>query len=349
MEQNLCKYFNNCGGCQIQGLNRQEYFDKKLNNLKQILDTKNITYENLEPLLIFPIGIRRRANLKIDFGCNIGFYKKNSNDVVAIKNCQMLDFEINNIIKYLPLIFKTFVKRSDGNILITKVENGITLDFENINITPLDLPKLKKFAEKFNIIRIANRNEILYENQTPFIVFNDIKVPYSSNSFLQPSQNGENAITETIKKFIGSNKLGKVADLFCGLGIFSFYLKDIAEQIYSFDCDEDAIRQINKISKQHNLKINAKSVDLFTHPLSSEKLNQFDLIVLDPPRDGAKVQIEKIVKSSVKNIIYVSCNPITFVRDCRILLDNGYKIRTIQPIDQFANTNHLELVANIYK
>lgn len=349
MEQNLCKYFNICGGCQIQGLGVEEYKNKKLSTLKSIFEKANLSIEKINDIITLPVGIRRRANLKIDFGCNVGFYKHASNDVVSIKYCQMLCYEINNVLKYLPIIFKTFVKRSDGSIFITKVENGLTFHFENINITPLDLPKLKAFAQKFNIIQISSGKEILYESEVPFIIFNNVKITYPINTFLQPSKNGEECIVNMLKQFVGTTNITKVADIFCGLGLFSFYLKDIANEIFAVDCNEEAIKQINKIARQHNFNIKAKNTDLFSHPIRSEKLNDFDLLVLDPPRDGAEKQVKEIASSDVKHIIYVSCNPITFARDAKILIDAGFKIKNIQPIDQFTYTNHLELIADIYK
>ena len=127
---------------------------EKTFNTSLKFEKANLSIEKINDIITLPVGIRRRANLKIDFGCNVGFYKHASNDVVSVKYCQMLCDEINNVLKYLPIIFKTFVKRSDGSIFITKVENGLTFHFENINITPLDLPKLKAFAQKFNIIQI---------------------------------------------------------------------------------------------------------------------------------------------------------------------------------------------------
>ncbi|MGN0929898.1 MAG: class I SAM-dependent RNA methyltransferase [Alphaproteobacteria bacterium] len=349
MNDNKCKYFNVCGGCQIMEENFDTYVDIKTKKFLESLKSKNIVAENILPVATFPTGIRRRANLKIDYGCNVGFYKRASNDVVGIKSCRMLVPEINRIIPYLPILFKSFVKRSDGSIFITKVSNGLTMHFENINISPLDLSKIKGFAEKLGIIRVSNAREIIYSSEIPFVEFGGVKVPYPINSFLQPSLEGENKIVEVVKEFIGGAKVGKMADLFCGLGLFSFYLRNNASDVYAFDCNDEAIKEINKVAKQNNFNIKAKCVDLFSKPLRVEKLNEFDLIILDPPRDGAKNQILEIAKSDVKKVIYVSCNPLTFVNDAEILQKAGYKIGTIQPIDQFSYTNHIELVSFFFK
>ncbi len=347
MVNEVCKFFNLCGGCQIQGVPVEQYLDRKSFMLSQLFEKNHIVVGDILPIISFNVGIRRRASLKIDFGNNIGFYKKSSNDVVGIDSCQLLNPIINSLISPLRKLFNSFVKRSDGALFITCVDNGVCIDFIDINITLLDLPKIKDFATNHNIIRVSDGKNVLFQSLEPVISFNSIAVPYPINSFLQPSIEGQNAIVESVLKLIDTKH--NVADLFCGLGLFSFYLYDMVESIASFDCDVKAIQNINKVAKKLNLNIIAKDVDLFKKPISSDKLNQFDLVVMDPPREGAKNQALQIANSSLKHIIYVSCNPNSFIKDVQILINAGFKIRSIQPIDQFSYTNHLELVADIYR
>lgn len=344
-----CKYFGKCGGCQIINLSDAEYIADKLNNLKSTLEHNQIEYKKLNDIISFPTGIRRRASLKVDYGCNIGFYKPLSNDLVVITNCPLLCEEINALIPYLRPFMKSFVKRSEGSIIITNVENGITIHFENINLTLLDTPKIKDFAIKHNVIRVSSQKEVLYESENPYVILGGIKVPYPLDTFLQPSIESQEAIIDTVAKFMGGNSYNHIGDLFSGLGLFSFNFIKNAKQITAFDCDTSAIKQINIIANSHHLNIKAKAIDLFKKPIKIDTLNTFDLVILDPPRDGAKSQTEQISKSNIKNIIYVSCNPHTFASNVKVLLQNGYKIEEIQPIDQFPNTKHLELVAKIVK
>lgn len=345
MTNSECKYFKLCGGCQVANVEPLA----KVVKLRDSLVKRKIEFGEMRDVITFPVGIRRRANLKIDYGCNVGFYQRASNDVVGIKSCRMLLPEINKIIPYLSVLCRTFVKRSDGSIFITKVANGLSVHFANVNISPLDVPRIKTVAEKLGIIRVSSGREIIYSSGIPVVEFGGVKVPYPINSFLQPSVEGENKIVEVVKEFIGGAKVDKMADLFCGLGLFSFYLRDNAGEICAFDCNEEAVREINKVARQNDFNIKAKCVDLFAKPLNAEKLNKFDVVVLDPPRDGAKNQVREIAKSDVARVVYVSCNPLTFVNDAVILQKAGYEIETIQPIDQFTYTHHLELVAMFVK
>ena len=342
MIENKCMYFGVCGGCQIQGVNEAEYCTQKMNHLVEILD--GIKYEKLEPMITFESGIRRKATFKIDYGCNIGFFKYRSNDVVPIQKCPLLLPEINALILPLRKLFKTFVKRSDGSIVVAKVDNGLTLHFESINIMLLDKQKIKEFAEKYNILRITSGAEELYKKEEPIVIFNSVKIPYPPKTFLQPAKETEQKIVDTVLSYLGKKHFARAGDVFCGLGLFSFYLKDIVDEILAVDCDDDAIKQLKRIAHSYHFNIDAKQADLFSKPLKVERLNELDLIVLDPPRDGAKHQCMEIAKSSVGTVVYVSCNPLAFKTDAKILTDGGYKLKKITPVDQFPNTKHLELV-----
>ncbi len=342
MIENKCMYFGVCGGCQIQGLNRTEYESQKMNHLIEVLG--DISFEKMNPIITFESGIRRKATFKIDYGCNIGFFKAKSNDVVPIMKCPLLVDEINALILPLRKLFKSFVKRSDGSIVVARVDNGVTLHFENINIMLLDKQKIKEFAEKYNILRITNGAEELYKKEEPVVVFNSVKIPYPPKTFLQPALMTEQKIVDVVFDYLNGRKFSNVGDFFCGLGLFSFYLKDVADRVFAFDCDEDAVHQLTRIVHSRHFNIEARQTDLFVHPVKSEKLDELDLIVLDPPRDGAKAQVSEIAKSKVKTLVYVSCNPLAFKTDAKILTDGGYKLKKITPVDQFPNTKHLELV-----
>ena len=346
-----CKLWGICGGCNLYNFKPEDYINHKYSYLKNLLNIKES--KTIKPI-IETNGLRRRINLKIDYGNNLGFYKEKTNNIINVINCNLIDPRINKIIPNIQNLIKTFIKRSNGEILITIVDNGVTLDFNNINIMQLDLPKIKTFAEKNNIIKITNKKNILYFKEEPIITFNNISINYT-NSFLQVSKEDEFHIVKTVKNYIKdfynnfSNNKINIIDLFCGLGLFSLHLYPIANEILGIDCDKTAIENCKKTISKHKLPIKLKTKNLFTNPITSEILNKFSLIIIDPPRVGAKTQIENIAKSSVPYIIYISCNPISFKEDMNILIENGYKVNSITPIDQFKFTKHIELVSSFTK
>ena len=182
MIENKCMYFGVCGGCQIQGVDLAEYKLQKMSALKEILT--GLDYEKLNPIVTFSSGIRRKATLKVDYGCNIGFFKAKSNEVVPIQKCPLLLPEINALLLPLRKLFKSFVKRSDGSIVVVKVENGLTLHFENINIMLLDKQKIKEFCEAYNILRLTSGAEERKASKKLLILFWAIWVAKNLKSLL---------------------------------------------------------------------------------------------------------------------------------------------------------------------
>jgi 23S rRNA (uracil1939-C5)-methyltransferase len=137
----------------------------------------------------------------------------------------------------------------------------------------------------------------------------------------------------------------RIADLFCGVGPFALRLAQRA-QIAAFDSDAGAIAALQKASRAPGLKpVKAEARDLFRRPLLPHELREFDCVVFDPPRQGAQAQSQKLAASQVPVIVAVSCNPATFSRDARVLVDGGYRLETVIPVDQFRHTPHVELVA----
>jgi 23S rRNA (uracil1939-C5)-methyltransferase len=141
-------------------------------------------------------------------------------------------------------------------------------------------------------------------------------------------------------------KAKEVGDLFCGIGTLTLPIAQKA-RVRAFDADRRAIDALNEAQKRNQgLKpFTARARDLFRDPLSPMEMKDLDAVVLDPPRAGARAQCERIAKSKVPRVVMVSCNPATLARDLRILLDGGYGLDAVTPIDQFLYSPHLEAVA----
>jgi 23S rRNA (uracil1939-C5)-methyltransferase len=160
---------------------------------------------------------------------------------------------------------------------------------------------------------------------------------------LQATVAGEETLAALVKDYCGRAK--HIADLFCGVGPFALRLAEHA-RIAAFDSDAGAIASLQKASHAPGLKpVKAEARDLFRRPLMPQELREFDCVVFDPPRQGAQAQAERLAASQIPVIVAVSCNAATFARDARILVDGGYKLEAVTPVDQFRHTPHVELVA----
>ena len=143
----------------------------------------------------------------------------------------------------------------------------------------------------------------------------------------------------------------RVADIYAGFGAYSFAVSHLVKKITAFEGDEKMVDLINKNAAANNLanKISAECHDLFLNPIRAKELKNFDLVIINPPRNGAAPQVLEISKSVVKNLIYVSCNPQSFAHDAKILIDAGFQIKNLTALDQFYSTKHLELIAIFQK
>jgi 23S rRNA (uracil1939-C5)-methyltransferase len=173
-------------------------------------------------------------------------------------------------------------------------------------------------------------------------------VPLPPGAFLQATAQGEAVLSRLVVDFCAG--ADRIADLFAGVGTFALRLAAQA-RVVAFDEDESAIHALQRaaIGAAGLKPLHAERRDLFKTPLSAAELNRFDAVVFDPPRQGAQAQSREIAAGTVPTVVAVSCNPGTFARDMRHLLDGGYRLVSVIPIDQFRYSAHVEIVALLQK
>jgi len=305
MEIKKCPFVNLCGGCRYD-FSDPNYRDEKSASLPRLDYTHDPIWG--------AVGTRRRADFAFGDG-HFGFYKKQSKDIVDITHCPNVVDEINAV---LPVVSK-LPWGGAGSVLITQCENGIDIVVDSV--VPHFGKDFKSAVDKLppQIIRFVWNDTVVRQYYTPQIKFNDKILDYPPHAFLQPTVATEQILRDMVVKYTGDAK--RVADLFCGLGNFTF-----ATHATGFDIVGNGIKR-----------------DLFKRPLGVRQLDNYDVVIMDPPRNGAMAQSKELSKSNVKKIIYVSCNPNTFVRDSDILTRGGYKLTVLIPVDQFVGSDHWEM------
>lgn len=299
-----CPFFNICGGCKYDFADIH-YREKKLSELSTLPITDNAIWTD--------IGTRRRVDFAFADG-KFGLYQKKSKNIIPINNCPLLHADINKILQKISELPWS----GGGSCLITKCDNGI--DVAITSTVPYFSSNFKNAIEKIKeVINVTWNEKIVKRTNTPMISFDNVQIEYISGAFLQPTIPSENIIRNLVVRATTGAK--HTADLFCGLGNFTFALN-----ADGFDISGNGIKR-----------------DLFTNPLTVGMLSKYDCVVMDPPRAGAIAQCKELVKSTVSRIIYVSCNPITWNRDASILTRGGYKMVKLTPIDQFVGSSHWEL------
>jgi len=165
---------------------------------------------------------------------------------------------------------------------------------------------------------------------------------------LQATALGEETLAQLVLQHIADAK--SVADLFAGVGPFALRLAERA-RVLAVDNDAGAIDALRRASAAtRGLKpIIAERRDLFRRPFLAQELVGLDAVVFDPPRQGAEAQARELAKSPVPTIVAVSCNAATFGRDTKLLIDGGYRLGDVTPVDQFRYSAHVEIVARFVR
>lgn len=326
MLKQKCTYFGKCGGCVWQDLSQQDYIAKKESFICHAFQDVGLSI-TLAPMILIPTGTRRRASFAF-MGSHFGYNESKSHKIVDITACPLLTSTINNILTTLKQTIGML--KSSGDCFVTETPSGLDIHIKDKKGMP-KLPELELLSTLSTEPTIAR---VIY-NDTP--IFEKAPLPATADSFSQPSQEGEDALIRLMITNIGPAK--KAVDLFCGKGTFTKPLLDKGLCVMGYD-NSDSVLTLGAYGQQR---------DLFRNPLIVDEFKGLDLVVLDPPRAGALAQVTQLAQTNVAHIIMISCNPKTAARDIKLLVDNGWKIQSITPVDQFTYSNHIELVAVLKK
>ena len=285
-----------------------------------------------------------------DGALRVGFSAAGSHAIVAIDACPILDPALRgalNAARALADALKPTAKPLD--IQVTAASNGLDIDIRGSGPLPSSLiATLSRLAEQHRLARLTRHGELVLMRAPPVISIGAARLTLPPGSFLQATAAGEEVLAALVMKHCHGAK--RIADMFCGVGPFALRLAARA-RISAFDSDSNAIVALQKAATSTSgLKpVKAAARDLFRRPLMSPELRDYDAVVFDPPRQGAQAQAQQLAASKIPTVVAVSCNVATFARDARILLNGGYRIEAVTPVDQFRHTPHVELVARFQK
>lgn len=336
----FCPHFTHCGGCQIQQWQSDAYRLWKRGLVVTALKNQGITAE-VEPLIDAQGEGRRRATLhvrKTTEGVIAGFNAARSHDIHPLDQCPIL---VPALATAPAIARRIGALIGDCDVAFTASETGLDVD---VTTRRKATPPLAALAEAEKLARLSLNREPYVTRFAPEITAGTAAIRLPAGSFLQATRAGEATLAMLVIENVGKAK--RIADLFCGVGIFALRLAGKA-RIYAADSDRSAIAALTEATrKASGLKpVEAKARDLFREPVMARELKDFDAVVFDPPRAGAEAQARQLAKSTVKTVIAVSCDPASFARDARILIEGGYRLTRVTPVDQFAFTAHVETVA----
>ncbi len=345
----FCPHFGTCGGCAIQHWETERYRAWKRDIVIETLAQAKLACDVYPLIDAHGLG-RRRITLHARIGTHdvlkVGFAAANSHDIVPVDRCPILDPGLSGALDAGWAVAEPLISIGKPlDIQITATDGGLDIDVRGSGPLPAPtIATLSRVAEQHRLARLTRHGELVLMRTPPTITIGTAQVTLPPGSFLQATVAGEETLAALVAEHCGRAK--HIADLFCGVGPFALRLAAKA-RIAAFDNDEGAVTALQKAATSTSgLKpVKAQARDLFRRPLMPQELRDYEAIVFDPPRQGAQAQVLQLAASKVPVVVAVSCNVATFARDARILIDGGYRLEGVTPVDQFRHTPHVELVA----
>ncbi|WP_151718897.1 class I SAM-dependent RNA methyltransferase [Gemmobacter serpentinus] len=344
----VCSHAKTCGGCQMQHAR-----DGLVADWKQGIAAGALAGQGLEaplrPILTSPPRSRRRATLaarRTKGGTLIGFHARGSDTIIPVPNCQLLHPDLMAAMPALEALVMAGGSRS-GTLDLTVTRSLAGPDVVVKGGKPLDADmhlQLARIAEAHGLSRLTWEDEVVALRAAPMQRFGRALVAPPPGAFLQATAEGEAALLATVREAVG--KASRITDLFAGSGTFSLPLAEQAD-IHAVEGDAAMMTALDKGWRMAGglHKVTVETRDLFRRPLEPDEFKGVEAVVIDPPRAGAEAQTATLARSKVPVIVMVSCNPVSFARDARVLTAAGYKLDWVQVVDQFRWSPHVELVA----
>jgi len=348
-----CPHFGRCGGCALQHIEDGAYAAWKQGLVREALAPRGLAGSEVADLVRIPPGTRRRAAFRaVGTGgkmARLGYSERAAHRLVDLDACPIL---LPEIVAALPAL-----KRALGGILAPNERIWVALTATRAGLDLLltadvepgleRLERLGAYAAHAGLARLVWRSgrggdQPVAIAAAPHAAFDGLRVPLPPGAFLQPSAGGEAVLRDLVRGVVGDAEW--IADLYAGLGTFAAPLASAGARVSAFEGDRAAAAALAGAARGLNGRLTVARRDLASRPLTPEELRPFHAAVLDPPRAGAAAQAAMLARSAVARIAYVSCNPASFVRDARVLVDGGYHLARITPVDQFPWSAHLELV-----
>lgn len=342
-----CPHFKSCGGCRLQHAADPFVAKWKAEVVRKALSAQGLSAE-INAIHTSPANTRRRATLsarRSKKGALVGFHARASDTIIEIPHCHLLHPDLIAAIPVLEHLTIAGGSRK-GEIAFTVTRSMGGVDIAAKGGKPLDGPlrvALAAIVEQHNLARLNWNGEQVAERQPPVQNFGKAQVLPPAGAFLQATAAGEAALLQAVRKAVGPAR--QVADLFAGCGTFTLPLAETAE-IHAVEGDSAMLEALDKGWRHATglKRVTTEARDLFRRALLPDELKRFDAVVIDPPRAGAEAQMTELAGSAVNRIAAVSCNPVTFARDAKILTDAGFALDWIEIVDQFRWSSHIELV-----
>jgi 23S rRNA (uracil1939-C5)-methyltransferase len=352
-----CRHFGPdrdlCGGCVLQHLADEPYHAFKRNLVIEALKSRGLEAE-VAPLFIARPGERRRVVFSVkqtEKEFLLGYNRVETNHIFSVQECPITSAGIVGRLDAIRAVGQSLAQGSD-TFRLAVLETLSGLDIAAEGLKALNDKQRRAATETIlslrGVARLSVNGEVVIEQLRPVLEFGGTKVSPPPGAFVQATVPAEEAMSNLVLSHLAKAK--KVIDLFAGSGTFALRLAR-QSKVHAVEGDEKSVKALDHAARNTpGLKpVTVEKRDLYRRPMMPSELKAFDGLVFDPPRAGADILAKDVARSSIKYVAAVSCNPATLARDLRILVDGGYRIKTVVPVDQFLWSAHVEAVALLEK
>ena len=345
-----CKHFKSCGGCQLQHASDDVVAAFKTDIIAQALAAQGIKTE-IRPIVTSPANSRRRATFaarRTKKGTMSGFYGRASGTVIEIPDCKLVEPELLAARDIAESLAELGGSRK-ATLAVTVTTSRVGLDVQVSGGKPIDGQlriTLAALCDSRGFARLTWEDEVIAQRAPPVQRFGVADVCPPPGAFMQATAHGEAHLLAAVQEAVGDAK--RVIDLFAGCGTFTLPLAKNAE-VFAVEGDKQMMAAMDKGWRMaQGLKtVKHAARDLYRRPLLPDEFKKYDAVVMDPPRNGAEAQTAELLRSDIKRVAYVSCNPVTFARDVAQMIEGGFTLDWVQPVDQFRWSSHVELAAQL--
>ena len=346
----VCPHFGSCGGCEAQHMPDAFYAGWKRAIVVEAFRHRGIDAP-VDELFRVPLASRRRINIyarRYRKNLHLGFYRAATHYIMNVTECPIA---MPQLVAVLPALREMLEPVLTGqaeaaiDIYATAAGLDVQMDFIYIKLDSKDLARMAALAVRHGFARLVINGETVAMVRPPALTFGGVDVELPHSPFVQAVGAAEAEMVRLV--LAATAKAKRVADLFCGLGTFTFPL---ARRARVLAVDDEAPSRLRRCkprpgARRASSRSRPRCAISSDMPLSAKELEGFDAVVFDPARSGAEEQAGELARSKVRTVVAVSCNPGTLARDVRILVDGGYALERVAPIDQFLFSHHVEAVA----
>jgi len=354
-----CRHFDRCGGCQLQHADDEVLRTFVHDRIAGAARGQGAEVGEWLPTHLSPPHSRRRATLhavRSKRGTLLGFREARSHAIVDLIECPVLDPVLTQLVAPLRKLVARYGGKGAIAATLSRCDQGVDVGLSNVELDGLEAhDAVLDFARSNPIARLTIDQgygaETMWEPDPATVTMSGRKVPFPAGAFLQATPDAEAIMVADAKDWLSGSP--KVADLFAGLGTFAFALTGSARagaegsppKVAAIEADRRAHLACKAAAASGERVVFPLHRDLFRNPLQPDEVDNFEAVLLDPPRAGARAQIAAIAASNIRRVVYISCNPSSWARDAAVLIEAGFALEKVRPVGQFRWSNHVELTS----